>query len=67
VYFSCLTRSDENETLSICPGGPRIYTWHRSFHLCYRGISVHPPSLLNDILGGCDLASEVMHFDAEIE
>ena len=32
-----------------------------------RVISVHPPSLLHDILGGSDRASLEMHLEAEIE
>jgi len=53
--------------LSIYPGVSRTYTPRRSFHLRYPCISVHPPSLLNDILGGRDLASLEMHLQAEIE
>jgi hypothetical protein len=53
--------------LSIYPGVSRIYTPRRSFHLRYPCISVHPPSLLNYILGGRDRASLEMHLEAEIE
>jgi len=53
--------------LSIYPGVSRIYTPHRSFHLRYLCISVHPPSLLNDILGGSDRASLEMHLEAVID
>jgi len=53
--------------LSIYPGVSRIYTPRRSFQLRYPCISVQPPSLLNDILGGRDWASLEMHLEAEIE
>jgi len=33
-------------------------------HLRYHCISVHPPSLLEDLLGGCDRASLEMHLEA---
>jgi len=36
-------------------------------HLRYPWISVHPPCLINDVLGGCDRASWDMHLEAEIE
>ena len=35
--------------------------------LRYPWISVHPPSLISDVLGGCDRASWDMHLEAEIE
>jgi len=53
--------------LSIYPEVSRIYTPLRSFLLRYPCISVHPLSLLNAILGGCDRASLEMHLEAEIE
>jgi hypothetical protein len=53
--------------LSIYPGVSQMYTPHGSFHLRYPCIFVHPPSLLNDILGGRDRASLEMHLEAEIE
>jgi len=53
--------------LSIYPRVSQIYTPRRSFHLLYPCISVHPPSLLNYILGGRDQASLEMHFEAGIE
>jgi len=51
----------------IFPGVSRIYSPRRSFHLRYRCISLYPPSLLNDILGGRDRSSLEMHLEAEIE
>jgi len=65
--FSLYDKRDENEMLSIYSRVSRIYTPHRSFHLHYPCISVHPPSLLNDILGGCDCTRLEMHLEAEIE
>jgi len=53
--------------LSIYSGVSRIYTPRRSFHLCYPCIPVHPPSLLNDTLGGRDRASLEMRFEAVID
>jgi len=53
--------------LSIYPGVSRIYTLHRSFHLRYPCISLHPPSLLNYILTGRDWASLEMHLDAKMK
>jgi len=53
--------------LSIYPGVTRIYTPRRSFHLRYLYISVHPLSLLNNILEGRDGASLEMHLKAGIE
>jgi hypothetical protein len=53
--------------LSIYPGVSRIYTLRRSFRLRYPCMSVHPPSLLNDILGGRDRARLEKHLEAEIE
>jgi len=47
---------------SVTPVSP--YTHHRSFHV---RISVHPPSLLNDILGVRDRSSLEMHWEAVIE
>ena len=61
------TRWDENEMMSIYPGVSRIYTPRRSFHLRYPCISIHPPSFLNDVLGGRDQASSEMHLEARIE
>jgi len=53
--------------LSIYPGVSRMYTPHRSFNLRYHCISVHPPSLLNDIIGGRDQASLDLQCEAEIK
>ena len=53
--------------LSIYPGVSQIYTPHRSFHLHFPCISVHPPSLLNNILGGRDWSSLELHLEAEME
>jgi len=43
----------------------RIYTPCHSGHLCYPCISVQPPSLLEDVLGGRDRASLEMHLETE--
>jgi len=57
----------QDEMVSINSGVPPIYTPRRSFHLRYPCISVHPPSLLNYILGGSEQASLEMHLEAEIK
>ena len=62
-----MTRWDKNEMLSIYPRVSRIYTLRCSFHLCYPCISVHPLSLLNNLLGCRDWASLEMHLEAEME
>ena len=62
-----MTRWDENEILTVYPGVSRIYTPRRSFHLRYPCISVHQPSLRNDILGGCDRLNLEMHLEAKKE
>jgi len=36
-------------------------------HLCYPWISIHPPSLSNDVLGGRDGTSWDIHLEAEIK
>ena len=36
----------------------RMYTPHHSVHLRYPSITVHQPSLLEEVLGGRDRASE---------
>jgi len=43
------------------------YTHRRSFHLRYPCISVHPPLLLDDILGVHDRSSLEMQWEAVIE
>jgi len=53
--------------LSIYPGVSQIYAPRRSVHLRYTCIPVHPPSLLNDILGGRDWSSLERHLEAEME
>jgi len=53
--------------LSIYPGVSRMDTPHRSFHLRYPRISVHPTLLLDDILGGHDRTSLEKHLQAEME
>jgi len=53
--------------MSIYPRVSRICTPRRSVHLRYPCISVHPPSLINDVLGGRDRASWDIHLVAEIE
>jgi len=49
---------------SVTPVSP--YTHRRSFHLCYPCISVHPPSLFNDIFGVRHWSSVGMHWEAVI-
>ena len=66
-YFHCMTRFDDNETLSIYPGVSWIYTLHHSFPLGYPCISVHTSELLDDILGGRDRSSLDMHLQAKME
>jgi len=53
--------------ISIYPGVSRRCTLRRSVHLGYPWISIHPPSLINNVLRGCDRASWEMHLEAEIE
>jgi len=66
-----MLRWDENEMMSIYPGVSRIYTPCCSVHLRFPCISIHPPSLLNnvlgDALGGRDRANLEMHLEARIE
>jgi len=57
VYFRCMLRWDENEMMSIYPRVFQTYTPHRSVHLHYPCISVHPPWLLNNILRGRNRAT----------
>jgi len=45
-----MTWWDENDMMSIYPGVSLIYTPCHSFYLCLPCISIHPPSLLNDVL-----------------
>jgi len=52
---------------AIYPGVSWIYTSRYSFHLRCPCISVHPPSLLNNIFGSCDRASLKMNLTAEME
>jgi len=52
--------------MSIYPAVSRICTPHRSVHIHYPCISVHPPSPINDVLGGHDRASWEMHLEAMI-
>ena len=61
------SRGEENEMMSIYPGVSRIWTPCRSVHLRYPCISVHPPSLINDVLGGRDRSSCEMHLEAKIK
>jgi len=61
------SRWDENEMMSIYPGVSHICTPHRSVHLRYPCIFVHPALIINNVLGGCDRASCEMHLEAEIE
>jgi len=63
VYVHCMIRYDGNE-MSICSGVCQIYTPHHSFHLLYACISVHLPSLLKDVLGGCDRVSLEIRLEA---
>jgi len=61
------SRWDENEIISIYPGVSRRCTPRRSVHLYYPCISVHPPSVIHDVLGGRNRASGAMHLGAEIK
>jgi len=45
----------------------RIYTPRHSIHSCYASISVHPPSLLEDIPRGRGRACFEMHLQSEVE
>jgi len=53
--------------MSIYSGLCRIYTTRHSVHLQYPGISVDPPSLLEDVLEVIDPACLEMHLETEIE
>jgi len=53
--------------MTIYPRVSRICTPRRSVHLRYPCISVHPPLLINNVLGGCDWPSWEMPLEAEIE
>jgi len=53
--------------MSIYPGVSQICTPRHSVHLRYPCISVHPPSLNNDVLRGCVRASCEIPFEAVIE
>jgi len=53
--------------LSVCPVVSRIDTPRPSLQLHYPCVSVHPPTLLDDTLGGRDRASLDMHFKAVID
>jgi len=53
--------------MSIYSGVCRIYTPRHLVHLHYPCISVHPPSILNDVLGGHGRPSLEMHLETEIE
>jgi len=53
--------------MSINSGVCQIYTPHHSVHLHYTGISVHPASLLKDVLGWCDQGCLEMHWETDIE
>ena len=64
VYFLCMIRWDGNEMMSIYPRVCRIYTPHHSVHLGFPCITVHPPSLQEDVLGGWDQANLEMHLEA---
>jgi len=62
-----MIRGDENEMMSIYSGVCRMYTPHHSVHLLDPSISLQPPSLLADVLGGRDCACFEMHLETEIE
>ena len=49
------------------PGVSQICTPRHSVHLRYCSIPGHPPSLINDVLGGRDQDSWEMHLEAVIE
>jgi len=65
---NCMVPDDyENAMMSIHPGVSRICPPRRSVHLHYPCISVHPPSLINDVLGGRDRVNSEMHLEARTE
>jgi len=53
--------------MAIDFGVCRIYTPRYSGLLCYPGISVQQPSLVEDVPGGHDRACLEMHFETEIQ
>jgi len=53
--------------MAMYPGVSRICTLCHSVHLHYPGISLHPPSLINDVLRGRDQVTWEMHLEAEIK
>ena len=53
--------------MSMYSAVSRIYTPRHSVHLRFSCISIHPPSLLEDVLGGRDRASLEMHLVAVIK
>jgi len=61
------SRWDEHGMRSIYPGVSRICTPRRTIHLRFPCISVHPPMLIKDVLGGRDRASWEMHLQAKIK
>jgi len=65
--FSLYDKMRWNEIMSHYPEVSQIYTPHCSVHLCCPCISVHPPSLNNDVLAGLVQASLNMHWEAAIE
>ena len=64
LYVKIRWKWDGKEMMSIYSGACQIYTPHHSIHFRYPWISVHLPSLLTDILGGCDRASLVKHLES---
>jgi hypothetical protein len=55
---------DGNEIMSIYCRLSQRYTPRHTVHLCYPCISIHPPSLLKDILGGGDQVSLKRHLQS---
>ena len=53
--------------MSIYSGVSRIYTPRHSVHLRYPCISLQPPSLFDDVLGGRNQLCWEMHVETEIE
>ena len=66
LYFHCMIRWDRNELMSIYSEVCQKCTPRDSVHLRYPCISIHLPSHLKDVLGGCGWTSLEMHLEAII-
>jgi hypothetical protein len=53
--------------MAIYSGCSQIYSPHHYVHLWFNSISIHPPMLLNDVLGCRDRAWIEMRYETEIE